>query len=211
LHLGDYLSIRSVRCVRELASEAVAVVHGAIVVLAVLALPFMPCLLILIVRADDLLEASGRTWRRRRREVRERRDARRLLRAAGLCPARPWHRLRRRRQPESAAGTVEPGAAGKPAEPLPTGRPVGPPIERLAADLRRLAGQRLGLATRSPVWFSAVQRAYDDRLCVACEELEIEQHLAELSDVDLDIERVRVEGMLQAAGLSFRDAEADRT
>jgi hypothetical protein len=189
----------------------VAVVHGAIVILAVLALPLLPCLLILVVRVDDLFESVGRTRRRRRREARERRDARRLLRAAGLCPARPWHWRRRNRPPTEpttlAWWPLDPAA---PPTPLPTGRPVGPPIERLAADLRRLAGQRLGLATRSPVWFSAVQRAYDDRLRVACQELEIQQHLGEVSGVDLDIERVRVEGLLQQAGLLFRDPEADR-
>ncbi len=188
-----------------------AVVENAIVIVAVLALPFMPCLFIVIVRLDDLVESVGRTRRRRRREARERRDARRLLRAAGLCPARPWHWRRSHLPPEPTTLAWWPPVPGTPPPtPLPTGRPVGPPIERLAADLRRLAGQRLGLATRSPVWFSAVQRAYDDRLCVACQELEIPQHLAELSGVDLDIERVRVEGLLQRAGLAFRDAEADR-
>jgi hypothetical protein len=86
--------------------------------------------------------------------------------------------------------------------------PAGPPIEQVAADLRRLGRQRLGIATRSPVWFAAVQRAYDDRLSVACRELGIEQHLADVSGVDLDIERVRVEGELQAAGMTLGDSEA---
>lgn len=89
-------------------------------------------------------------------------------------------------------------------------QPVGPPIEQIAADLRRLSGQRLGIATRSTVWFVAVQRAYDDRLRLACHALEIEQHLDDLQGVDLEIERVRIEGELIAAGVSFGTADADR-
>lgn len=164
-------------------------------VLVVFALPFIPCLLIVLVRLDDVWDGCGRTLRRRRRRNRERRDARALLRAAGVCRRWPWQRSKPAESPVAFVAPVG---------------PIGPPIERLAADLRRLAGQRVGLATRSPVWFSAVQRAYDDRLTVACLELEIPQHMGELTGVDLDIERVRVEGMLQQAGLTFRDAEADR-
>ena len=47
--------------------------------------------------------------------------------------------------------------------------------------------------------------AYDDRLGVACGQLGIEQHLGELTGMDLDLERIRVEGLLEAAGLAFRD------
>jgi hypothetical protein len=83
------------------------------------------------------------------------------------------------------------------------------PIELIAADLRRLHRHRSGIAMRSQVWFTAVRRAYDDRLCVACGQLGIEQHLGELTGIDLDLERVRVEGLLLAAGLAFRDS-ADR-
>ena len=56
-------------------------------------------------------------------------------------------------------------------------QPTCPPIERVAADLRRLGKQRTGIATRSPVWFTAVQRAYDDRLRVASGQLGIEHRL----------------------------------
>ena len=84
------------------------------------------------------------------------------------------------------------------------------PIELVAADLRRLGRQRLGIAMRSQVWFTAVHRAYDDRLCVACGQLGIEQHLGELTGIDLDLERVRVEGLLLAAGLAFRDSAQNR-
>jgi hypothetical protein len=83
------------------------------------------------------------------------------------------------------------------------GRSQQPPIEQIASDLRRLGRHRLGLANRNPVWHEAVRRAYDDRLRLACGCLGIEQHLAELDGLDLEIERVRVEGALRAAGLVF--------
>ncbi len=89
--------------------------------------------------------------------------------------------------------------------------PLGPPIEQIAADLRRLGRQRLGIATRSTVWFTAVQRAYDDRLRLACRSLAIEEHLDKLRGVDLEIERLRVEGELVGAGLVLGPVDADRT
>lgn len=88
--------------------------------------------------------------------------------------------------------------------------PADPPIERLAADLRRLSRLRMGVATRSPVWFTAVQRAFDDRLAAACRELGVSEHLADLAGVDREIERLRVEGALLDAGLVLRDAETRR-
>jgi hypothetical protein len=77
----------------------------------------------------------------------------------------------------------------------------GPPIETIATDLRRLRSQRDGVAQRSPVWFTAVEKAYDERLGLACERLAIEAHLEELTGMDREIERLRVEGELEAAGL----------
>jgi hypothetical protein len=88
--------------------------------------------------------------------------------------------------------------------------PVGPPIEQIAADLRRLGRQRLGIATRSTVWFTAVQRAYDDRLRMACRSLGVEQHLDELDGLDLEIERVRVEGELLSAGVVLGPVDVDQ-
>jgi hypothetical protein len=94
-------------------------------------------------------------------------------------------------------------------EPAPA-EPAGPPIEQIAADLRRLGRQRIGVAAHSPIWFAAVQRAYDDRLSLACTELEICQHLHELTGVDQEIERLRIEGELQATGLAFSPVDTDR-
>lgn len=79
-----------------------------------------------------------------------------------------------------------------------------PSIQQIAADLRRLDRQRLGVATHSKVWHAAVLLAYDDRLRLASRCLGVPEHLDQLDGVDLEIERVRVEGELEAAGLSLR-------
>ena len=89
-------------------------------------------------------------------------------------------------------------------------RPIGPPIEQVAGDLRRLNRLRGDVAMRTRVWFVAVQRAYDDVLHVACAQLGVEEHLEELTGVDLDLERLRLEGELQRAGLVLRDAGAQQ-
>jgi hypothetical protein len=151
----------------------VAVLHGLLILLTLVALACLPCLVAMLVTADLAMESAWKAVRRRLRRVRGRWTARRLAHRAGL---------------------TGPAADAKPA---------GPPIEQIAADLRRLGRQRIGVATRSPVWFAAVQRAYDDRLGLACLELEIPQHLPELTGIDLEIERVRIEGELAAAGIGL--------
>lgn len=115
--------------------------------------------------------------RRRLRRRRERRTLHRLDRTLGDQPTIQVATLDERRQPA---------------------------IEQIAADLRRLDRQRLGVATQSRVWYAAVQRAYDDRLRLASHSLGVAEHLEQLDGVDLEIERVRVEGELQAAGLALR-------
>jgi hypothetical protein len=80
-----------------------------------------------------------------------------------------------------------------------------PPIEWLARDLRRLDRQRRGGVTlESDRWLAAVLRAYDERLCLACECLGVPENLRPLDGLDREIERVRVEGALEAAGLELR-------
>jgi hypothetical protein len=82
---------------------------------------------------------------------------------------------------------------------------AAPSIEQIAADLRRLDRQRhTGPTTGSEVWLAAVRKAYDDRLQIACRYLTVTQHMDTLNGIDRDIERVRVEGELQAAGLALR-------
>ena len=164
--------------------------HGALLIIALLGVLCMPALLVVAISVDEMVERGWRATRRGLRRAWGRRAERRLARRAGLTrTGRLLVRLRG-------------GAGAAPPVPLP-GRtaPVGPPIEQVAADLRRLGRQRVGVATRSPVWYAAVQRAYDERLVTACRALEIEQHLAELTGLDQEIERVRVEGMLLRAGM----------
>jgi hypothetical protein len=164
----------------------VAVVHALVLVLTLLALLCLPAFLAMILCADEIL--TGLSWRIAGwREAREqRRTIRRLDRAVGAVALPADVDL-----PEDAPGNR-------------------PPIEQIAADLRRLGEQRLGVATRSLVWHTAVTRAYDDQLRLASRCLGVGQHLDSLDGVDLEIERVRVEGELAAAGLVLPSAAPER-
>ncbi|MEV6306145.1 hypothetical protein AB0M02_42505 [Actinoplanes sp. NPDC051861] len=83
-----------------------------------------------------------------------------------------------------------------------------PAIEQIAYDLRRLDRlRRSGLTRSSQVWLAAVLTAYDIRLQLACRQLGVTEHLQPLDGVDREIERVRVEGQLEAAGLTLRRPE----
>ena len=89
-------------------------------------------------------------------------------------------------------------------------RPL-PPVEQIAAELRRLHRQRRhGLSNESAKWSVAVASAYDAWLLAACRRLNITEHLGTLAGIDRDIERVRVEGQLQTAGLILRSATDGR-
>jgi hypothetical protein len=80
-----------------------------------------------------------------------------------------------------------------------------PSIEQIAYDLRRLDQQRRGGPTQqSEKWRAAVLRAYDQRLCLACQCLGLTEHLEPLEGMDRDLERLRVESELRAAGLALR-------
>lgn len=78
-------------------------------------------------------------------------------------------------------------------------------IQELVADLRRLNRQRRSSPTIDSVtWLTEVLRAYDHRLALASRTLGLTEHLAQLDGMDREIERVRVEGLLHAAGLRLR-------
>ena len=80
-----------------------------------------------------------------------------------------------------------------------------PPVEQIAAELRRLNRQRChGPVTESEKWATAVTTAYDKWLLAACRRLEISEQLTTLAGLDREIERVRVEGQLETAGLVLR-------
>ncbi|GIF15190.1 hypothetical protein [Actinoplanes teichomyceticus] len=84
------------------------------------------------------------------------------------------------------------------------------PIEQLAHDLRRLDRQRRGGPMQSSeATRAAVLQAYDARLRLACRCLGVPEHLQPLQGVDREIERLRVEERLAAAGLALRGYQED--
>lgn len=88
--------------------------------------------------------------------------------------------------------------------------PTGRPLERIAADARRLAprAQHPPRGT-SRAKIVAVLYAYDHVLAEACAALRIEHLLGVLEPgEELDAERTRVEGLLWLAGLRIDDAAA---
>jgi len=83
-------------------------------------------------------------------------------------------------------------------------QPPGRPVQKIAADLRRLSTLARDPAPISAARRLGVQRAYDDTLAEACRALGLEQRLAELDGLDRDLERLRLEGALEASGLVLR-------
>lgn len=83
--------------------------------------------------------------------------------------------------------------------------PAGPPIERLARDLARLRAATLSPAPDSShVRRVATLAAYDDALAQACVALDLPDTISELPfGTDRDAERLRVEVLLETAGLTF--------
>ncbi|MET0424709.1 MAG: hypothetical protein ABW046_12585 [Actinoplanes sp.] len=83
--------------------------------------------------------------------------------------------------------------------------PPPPPLDEIVIDLRHLdQRRRTGPSSKSRVWRAAVLDAYDVRLCLACECVGVREDLGPLAGMDREIERVRVEGALEAAGLDLR-------
>ncbi len=84
--------------------------------------------------------------------------------------------------------------------------PLGPPIERIAADLRRLNGQRHVMRRQVPapgrgVRARALTAAYVDVLTDACRVLEVTPPRASASGVAPGAEIERVEAELRVRGL----------
>jgi hypothetical protein len=107
--------------------------------------------------------------------------------------AQRWRIYRSHRRQSDAAPAV---VVDEPEEQLD---PAGPPLEQIAAEIHRLTSARR-TATAGTPRFIAATRAYDRRLGHACRALEIDEHLDELAGVDLELERLRVEGELLGAG-----------
>jgi hypothetical protein len=125
-----------------------------------------------------------------------------LMRSDEAVARRAWSR----RPPEEtqALRALDRAMQGTERLPLLDDAPA-PTVDEIAKDLRRLDRQRKGGPTcESRLWLAAVQQAYDERLCLACRCLGVTEHLQPLEGVDREIERVRVEGELQAAGVALR-------
>lgn len=88
------------------------------------------------------------------------------------------------------------------------GVPAGPPLEDLAADLRRLGDARR-LSRQAPSRKAIVLAAYDGKLVLTCAALGIVEHLNDLDGFDKNIERVRMEGALLEAGFSLGGVDAE--
>ncbi|HEV2781002.1 MAG TPA: hypothetical protein VGX25_16585 [Actinophytocola sp.] len=81
----------------------------------------------------------------------------------------------------------------------------GPPIEQLAADLRRVHRvlEHLAPGTTIVRW-RATRHAYDSLLTQACAAVEVEHRLDELPEgFERNMERLRIEEALRAAGLAI--------
>lgn len=84
----------------------------------------------------------------------------------------------------------------------------GAPLERLAADLRRLREVIRADAHRSAAQQLGNRLAYDQVLMQACSMLEIEHDLREdTTGMERDIERLRVEAELERAGVTVTERD----
>jgi len=81
--------------------------------------------------------------------------------------------------------------------------PDGPPIERIASDVRRLRTELRSLSPGLPMARRiGISRAYDDLLVGACRALDVPDTLSGLPPgTERDAERLRVEWELEEAGL----------
>ncbi|HEU4349581.1 MAG TPA: hypothetical protein VFR35_17530 [Actinoplanes sp.] len=107
--------------------------------------------------------------------------------------------IRRARQDRPALHSLDRAALGT----VPADAPL-PSFEQVAAELNRLHRQRgNGTSRGSEKWLTAMGDAYDEWLRVACRHLAVSDHLSGLDGPDRDLERVRIEAELSAAGLEL--------
>lgn len=78
--------------------------------------------------------------------------------------------------------------------------PVGPPLEKIATDLRRIGSARQE-TNLGPLGYTILTTQYDKQLANACRALGLDHQIYCLSGLDLDMERLRVEGALREAGM----------
>jgi hypothetical protein len=87
--------------------------------------------------------------------------------------------------------------------------PVGPPLEKIAADLRRIGAARRETILGS-LGYTILTTQYDKQLGNACRALGIEHRIYDLSGFDLDLERLRIEGALLDAGMVRSDSDVEQ-
>ena len=90
--------------------------------------------------------------------------------------------------------------------PPPPPTPVGMPLERIAADLRRLRTEASHHPPGMPMAkYRGAVAAYDDALIDACRALGLWTELSTIPDgVERESERLRVEFELERAGINLR-------
>lgn len=198
--------------------------------LALIALVTLPCAIAAMICADEVIVSARSSLRRRRQRWIEQRILHQMERS--LTPPRPFLApVASLFAPvTSALAVTGPGGASARVDqphgwlavpaavwanltgrlqdaatpPAQTTVAPHPPFERIAADLRRLGADRLGIGQRNDLWHTAVEHAYDVKLQEACRALGIAEHLEELAGMDREIERLRIEGELIAAGVRLR-------
>jgi len=89
--------------------------------------------------------------------------------------------------------------------PTPPVAPTGMPIERIAADLRRIRRQALMPAWGTPMARRrAIAAAYDEALLDACRALDVQTELDRITDaLERESERLRTEAELERAGVEL--------
>ncbi len=82
-------------------------------------------------------------------------------------------------------------------------RPNGPPIERLASDLRRLRSELVTHPPANNVRRTALLSAYDSVLAAMCQRLDIGTDLGATTSTrqDRELERLRAEAAIEEAGV----------
>jgi hypothetical protein len=158
---------------------------------AAVALLALPCALLALRGADELF-LRRREWARRPlEETQALRELDRAIHDRAIHDRAIHDRAIHERAMQQRGGRLDDAPAQT--------------IDDIARELRRLDRQRRGGPTlESERWLEAVLRAYDDGLCRACRCVGVPEHLKPLEGMDRDIERVRVEGALQRAGVPLR-------
>lgn len=87
--------------------------------------------------------------------------------------------------------------------------PVGPPIEKIATDLRRICGARQEVKLGS-LGYTILTTQYDKQLVLACRALGIEHRLTAAYGFDLDMERARIETAVVDAGLVLHASDVEQ-